>query len=112
MKQLGEFTLNIGSKKQMPVEVLIDNENTIVLIDCTCCEEYLSRRLPGGVLILIASALKKYFKTRGMRNIDVNVSNLQMRRIYKGLIDEADLSEMIEILEQAVTKFTKKRKKK
>jgi len=112
MKQLGEFTLNLASKKQMPVEVLVDNENTVILIDCTCCEEYLSRRLPGGVLILIASALKNYFKARGMRNIDVNVSSLQMRRVYKGQIDETDLPEMIEILEQAVTKYTKKRKKK
>jgi hypothetical protein len=35
-----------------------------------------------------------------------------MRRVYKGQIDETDLPEMIEILEQAVTKYTKKRKKK
>jgi hypothetical protein len=112
MKQLGKFTLNLGSKKQMPVEVLVDGENTIILIDCTCCEEYLSRRLPGGVLILIASALKKYFKAHNMRNIDVNVSDLQMRRTYKGLIDESNLQEITEILEQAVIKFTKKRKKK
>ncbi|MFW9926182.1 MAG: hypothetical protein ACFFDM_05375 [Candidatus Thorarchaeota archaeon] len=112
MKQLGEFTLDLGSKKHMPVEVLIDNENTIILIDCDCCEEYLSSRLPGGVLIPIASALKNFFKTRGMRNIDVNVSGVQMRRTYKGLMEEADLPEMTEILEQAVYNFTKKRKKK
>lgn len=112
MKQLGEFTLNLGSKKHMPVEVLVDTENTIILIDCKCCEEYLSRRLPGGVLILIASALKNYFKARGMRNLDVNVSGVQMRRIYKGLIEETDLPELTEILEQAVHKFTRKRKKK
>ncbi|MHA2359201.1 MAG: hypothetical protein ACXAB5_02930 [Candidatus Thorarchaeota archaeon] len=112
MKQLGEFTLNLGAKKHMPVEVLVDTENTIILIDCNCCEEYLSRRLPGGVLIPIASALKNYFKARGMRNIDVNVSGVQMRRTYKGMIEATDLPEMTETLEQAVAKFTKKRKKK
>lgn len=112
MKRLGEFTLNLGAKKQMPVEVLVDNDNTIILIDCKCCEEFLSRRLPGGVLIPIASALKNYFKAHGMRNIDVNVSGVQMRRTYKGQIDETDLPELTETLEAAVYKFTKKRKKK
>jgi len=112
MKQLGEFTLNLGAKKHMPVEVLVDSENTIILIDCNCCEEFLSSRLPGGVLIPIASALKNYFKARGMRNIDVNVSGVEMRRTYKGVIAETDLPEMTEILEQAVNNFTKKRKKK
>ena len=112
MKRLGEFTLNLGAKKQMPVEVLVDNDNTIILIDCNCCEEFLSRRLPGGVLIPIASALKNYFKAHGMRNIDVNVSGVQMRRTYKGLIEETDLPELTVTLEAAVDKFTKKRKKK
>ncbi|MFW9810655.1 MAG: hypothetical protein ACFFE6_14870 [Candidatus Thorarchaeota archaeon] len=112
MKRLGEFTLDLGAKKHMPVEVLVDNENTIILIDCNCCEEYLSSRLPGGVLISIASALKSFFKIRGMRNIDVSVSGVQMRRTYKGLIEDADLPAMNETLEQAVVAFTKKRKKK
>ena len=112
MKQLGEFTLDLGHKKYMPVEVLVDNENTLILIDCNCCEEFLSRRLPGGVLIPIASSLKTFFETRGMRNIDVNVSGVLMRRTYKGLMDISDLPEMTKELEDAVSKFTRKRKKK
>jgi hypothetical protein len=112
MKQIGEFSLSLGARKHMPVEVLVDTENTIVVIDCNCCEEYLSSRLPGGVLMPIASALKSFFKDRGMRNIDVNVTGLQMRRTYKGLIDETALPEINKILDQAVTKFKKKRKKK
>ncbi|MFW9963023.1 MAG: hypothetical protein ACFFCX_05655 [Candidatus Sifarchaeia archaeon] len=111
MKQLGEFTLDLGRKKQMPVEVLVDNENTLILIDCNCCEEFLSRRLPGGVLIPIATALKTFFESHGMRNIDVNVNGLLMRRTYKGVMNEADLPEMTKELENAVSKFTKKRKK-
>jgi rhodanese-related sulfurtransferase len=110
MKQLGEFTLKLSSKREMPVEILTDNENTIIVIDCRCCEEYLSRRLPGGVLIPIASALKTFFGDRGMRNIDVNVSGIRMRRTYKGLMDDADVLQMIKELEKAVTKFTRKKK--
>ena len=112
MKQLGKFTLNLGQKKQMPVEVLVDSDNTLILIDCNCCEEYLSSRLPGGVLIPIASSLKTFFESRGMRNIDVHVSGVLMRRTYKGIMDKADLPEMTKELENAVNKFTRKRKKK
>jgi hypothetical protein len=112
MKQLGEFTLDLGHKKHMPVEVLVDNDNTLILLDCNCCEEFLSRRLPGGVLIPIASALKTFFENRGMRNIDVNVSGVLMRRTYKGIMDPNDLPEMIQELEQAVNRFTRRRKKK
>ncbi len=111
MKQLGEFTLDLGHKKHMPVEVLVDNDNTLILIDCNCCEEFLSRRLPGGVLIPIASALKNFFGKRGMRNIDVNVSGVLMRRTYKGIMDPTDLPEMTKELEIAVSKFSRKRKK-
>jgi hypothetical protein len=111
MKQIGEFTLDLGKKKFIPVEVLVDNDNTLILIDCNCCEEFLSRRLPGGVLIPIATALKTFFETRGMRNIDVNVSGVLMRRTYKGIMDVADLPEMTRELEQAVNNFTRKRKK-
>ena len=111
MKQLGEFTLDLGRKKLMPVEVLTDNENTLILIDCNCCEEFLSRRLPGGVLIPIASALKTFFESRGMRNVDVNVNGVLMRRTYKGIMNEADLPEMTLVLETAVNSFTRRRKK-
>jgi hypothetical protein len=110
MKQLGNFTLRLDSKKEMPVEVLIDQENTIVLIDCHCCEDFLSSRLPGGVLIPIASALKTFFGTRKMRNLDVNVSGPTMRRTYKGLVESSDLEEMTRLLEEAVRKFSTKKK--
>ncbi len=112
MKQLGGFTLDIGQKKHMPVEVLVDNENTLILIDCSCCQDNLVRRLPGGVLIPIATSLKTFFGNRGMRNIDVTVSGVMMRRTYKGMMDESDLPEMTKELEEAVSKFTRKRKKK
>jgi hypothetical protein len=110
MKQLGNFTLRLESKKDMPVEVLLDQENTIILIDCRCCEDFLSSRLPGGVLIPIASALKTFFGARKMRNLDVHVSGSIMRRTYKGLIESSQLDEMNALLEQAVDKFTQKKK--
>lgn len=112
MRRLGTFTLELGKKKEMPVEVLVDSESTILLIDCKCCREFLSSRLPGGVLIPIASALKGFFGSRGMRNTSVNVNGVMMRRTYKGIIDEAEILEMTRNLEEAVEKFTMKRKSK
>ncbi len=110
MKRLGEFTLKLGSKREMPIEILADNDNTIVVIDCRCCEEYLSSRLPGGVLIPIASTLKTFFGERGMRNIDVTVSGIRMWRTYKGLMNDVDFPLMIKELESAVHKFARKKK--
>ena len=110
MKQIGEFTLSLSSKREMPVEVLLDRENTIVLIDCQCCEEYLASRLTGGVLSPIASALKTFFGEKGMRNLDVSVNGNMMRRTYKGLMDKEDLPIMTKELEKAVKKFTRKKK--
>ena len=113
MKRLDEFPLQLGSgrstKKQIPVEVLVDQENTIVLLDCECCKELLARRLPGGVLIPIATTLKTFFESRGMRNIGVRVSGTLMRRTYRGVIDESLLPEMKKQLQTAVAKFTKHR---
>jgi hypothetical protein len=94
----------------MPIEVLLDKEDTMIMIDCHCCEEYLASRLPGGVLIPIASSLKNFFGEKGMRNLDVNVSGTMMRRTYKGLMDQEDIPEMMKELEKAVKKFTKKKK--
>jgi len=113
MKRIGEFELQIGrsSRKQIPVEVLVDSENTTILLDCGCCEELLANKLPGGVLIPIASAMKNYFESLGMRNINVRVSGVLMRRTYKGLITQEHVPELREVLDSAVTKFTKKRKK-
>ena len=110
MKLIGKFTLKLGSKREMPVEVLLDNENTIIMIDCHCCEENLARRLPGGVLIPIASALKTFFGEKSMRNLEVNVSGLVMRRTYKGLMKLDDIPEMTKVLEVAVKKFTRRKK--
>jgi hypothetical protein len=110
MKKIGEFTLNLSSKREMPIEVLLDNENTIIMIDCHCCEEYLSSRLPGGVLIPIASALKNFFGDKSMRNLDVNVNGTMMRRTYKGLMNQDDIPEMTKELESAMKKFTRKKK--
>ncbi|MFX0108459.1 MAG: hypothetical protein ACFE7R_09265, partial [Candidatus Hodarchaeota archaeon] len=84
MKRLGKFDLSIGSsvlptrssKKKMGVEVLVDLQNTTVLLDCSCCENLLANKLPGGVLIPIATAMKTFFKERGMRNLDVRVSGV------------------------------------
>jgi len=110
MKRIGEFTLNLSSKREMPIEVLLDNENTIIMIDCHCCEEFLSSRLPGGVLIPIASALKNFFGDKGMRNLDVNVNGNMMRRTYKGQMNQDDIPEMTKELENAMKKFTRKKK--
>ncbi|MGQ4910708.1 MAG: hypothetical protein ACP6KW_00930 [Candidatus Thorarchaeota archaeon] len=110
MKLLDTFILDLGKKREMPVEVLVDTESTIVLLDCKCCREFVSSRLPGGALIPIASALKAFFESRGMRNTSVNVNDFTMRRTYKGVVDKSDLPELTEILEQAVAKFTKRRK--
>ncbi|MHA1614942.1 MAG: hypothetical protein ACTSYJ_08865 [Candidatus Thorarchaeota archaeon] len=110
MKLIGKFTLKLGSKREMPVEILLDNENTIIMIDCHCCEENLARRLPGGVLIPIASALKTFFGEKTMRNLEVNVSGLVMRRTYKGLMGLDDIPEMTKVLEAAVKKFTRRKK--
>ena len=63
MKSLGKFDLQFKSdrsKKIIPVEVLVDQENTIVLLDCSCCVELISSRLPGGIMIPIASSLKEF----------------------------------------------------
>ena len=94
----------------MPIEVLHESENTIIMINCQCCEEFLASRLPGGVLIPIASALKTYFGAKGMRNLDVNVSGTMMRRTYKGQMAADDIPDMTKELEAAVKKFTRTKK--
>ena len=113
MKTLVKFDLRFksdGSKKIMPVEVLVDRENTFVILDCKCCKNIISRRLPGGVLIPISTTLKKFFETNGMRNISVNVSDHIMTRTYRGVIDSALIPDMEKLLEKRVAQFSKKRK--
>ncbi len=115
MKKLGEFELQFkedGKQKTMPVEVLVDRENTIVVLDCNCCQDMISSRLPGGVMIPIASTLKTFFETHGMRNLGVRVSGSVMRRTYKGLADETFVPDMKKELEESVSTFSKRRKKK
>jgi len=114
MKKLGEFELqfkDVGGQKTMPVEVLVDRENTIVVLDCNCCQELLSSRLPGGVLIPIASTLKAFFETHNMRNLTVRASGTLMRRTYKGLADESFIPDMRAELERSVAEFSKRRKR-
>jgi hypothetical protein len=116
MKRLGGFDLRLerslrSSKKSIPVEVLVDSENTIIELDCSCCEDLLARRLPGGVLIPIASSLKSFFGTKDMRNLEVRVNGTLMRRTYKGICKENAVPEIRDTLEGAVAKFNKKRKK-
>ncbi|MFW9889398.1 MAG: hypothetical protein ACFFER_14515 [Candidatus Thorarchaeota archaeon] len=116
MKRLGRFDLRLErsfrpSRKSIPVEVLVDTENTVIVLDCSCCEELLASRLPGGVLIPIASSLKTFFGTKDMRNIDVQVNGTLMRRTYKGICMEDSVPEIKSLLEDAVSKYNKKRKK-
>ena len=114
MKKLGEFSLRFkeaGNQKTMPIEVMVDRENTTVILDCDCCQETLSSRLPGGILIPIASTLKKFFEENGMRIVRVRTSGSMMRRTYKGVMNEELLPEMITHLEKRVSEFSKKRKK-
>ena len=113
MKSLAKFDLRFksdGSKKIMPVEILVDNESTFVILDCKCCKDIISRRLPGGVLIPISSTLKTFFENNSMRNISVNVSKHIMTRTYRGVIDSALIPEMQKLLEKRVSQFSKKRK--
>ncbi|MHA2351241.1 MAG: hypothetical protein ACXADL_16615 [Candidatus Thorarchaeota archaeon] len=130
MKKVGGFELYLdetslnddGSRKQISVEVQVGTENTAVLLNCECCEELLSSRLPGGVLIpiastlkslfksKIASTLKSLFKSKGMRNIDVETTGTLMTRVYRGVIKKPFVSEMKQNLEIAVNKFSKKRR--
>jgi len=115
MKRLGGFDIRLEksfgfSGKRIPVQILVDQENTIVTLDCGCCEELLANKLPGGVLIPIASALKLYFKERGMRNIGVGVNGTLMRRTYSGVANEEIIPEMRGLLREAVSSFSKKRK--
>lgn len=119
MKQVASFALrldngNSGSRKesgiQIPVQVLIDDANTIVVLDCQCCRDLLASRLPGGVLMPIASALKEFFAGQGMRNVGVKASGSLMRRTYKGVIDGSAVGDMKRLLENAVSEFSSRRR--
>ncbi|MHA2378447.1 MAG: hypothetical protein ACXADS_04160 [Candidatus Thorarchaeota archaeon] len=115
LKRLGNFDLRLEksfgfSGRRIPVQILVDQESTIVLLDCRCCEELLANKLPGGVLIPIATALKIYFEGRGMRNVDVSMNGTLMRRTYAGVADETIVPEMRSQLKEAVSRFNKRKK--
>jgi hypothetical protein len=119
MKQVANFALRLNngnarlskqSDIRIPVQVLVDEANTVVVLDCQCCKELLASRLPGGVLIPIASALKGFFEAHGMRNVGVKASGSLMRRTYKGVIDGSAVNEIKKVLENAVSEFSSKRK--
>ncbi len=119
MKRIGTFDLVLNDnqlsslrsfkKKRIPVEILVDRENTLVILDCACCRDLLASKLPAGVLIPIVSTLKSFFEERGMRNIEVRVSGDTMRRTYNGQVDESIVTPLKNALQDAVTQFIKRK---
>jgi len=110
MKKLDQFDLQFrfsGSERVMPVEVFVERGSTIVVLDCSCCEEMITSRLPGGVLIPIASSLKDFFEEREMRNIKVSMTGTSMMREYSGVLDTSQVPEMKSVLENSISKFSK-----
>ncbi|MBD3405365.1 MAG: hypothetical protein GF411_04400 [Candidatus Lokiarchaeota archaeon] len=119
MNQIATFVLDLdtgalsrirGSEKRIPVKVLVDYQNTYVVLDCECCPELLASRLPGGVLIPIASSLKTFFEEHNMRNIAVDVDGNKMTRTYRGNIEAEVIDAMEEQVQNAIIQFMKKRK--
>ena len=114
MNKVGAFDLHLekGRKaRAIKVEVFTDAQDTIIRLDCGCCPELLASKLPGGVIIPIASTLKIFFENMGMRNLEVNVDRdaNTMERIYRGLIDKKLYGEMKQQLTKAVKNFNNKR---
>lgn len=116
-EQLGSFDVPLPdsltginkSADSMPIKVLLEDGKTVVSIDCSCCKELLSSRLPGGVLIPIASALKTFFERSGMRNLDVEVRGNVMRRIYEGEMEASMVETMASRVKHSVKEFARKR---
>ncbi|TXT55110.1 MAG: hypothetical protein BAJATHORv1_40019 [Candidatus Thorarchaeota archaeon] len=120
MNQIATFILDLetsplskirGSEKRIPVEILVDYENTYVILDCGCCPELLASRLPGGVLIPIASSFKTFFEKHNMRNVAVDVDGNKMTRTYRGNIEAEEVDSLRESVQTAIFDFMKKRKK-
>ena len=118
MKQLGEFQLEYseragriarGPKRRLPVEILVDLEHTVVLLDCGGCRDLLKNKLPGGVLIPIVSVFRTFFKSKSMRNLNVQVDGSIMKRTYYGVLDPSSIPELKEQLQLVVDKFSKRR---
>jgi hypothetical protein len=114
MNKVGAFDLHLEkgrNAKVIKVEVFTETEDTIIRLDCGCCPELLASKLPGGVIIPIASTLKIFFENLEMRNLEVNVdrdANI-MERIYRGIIDKSLYKEMKQQLTLAIKEFNSKR---
>ncbi|MEM2141791.1 MAG: hypothetical protein QXS20_09455 [Candidatus Thorarchaeota archaeon] len=118
MKQIALFDLRLdrplaavvkGSDRRLSVEVFVDTENTTIVIDCSCCRELLTNKLPGGALIPITSSLKRFFESRNMRNIGVRVSGNTMRRVYRGVLDPASIPELHNVLQESLDAYNRNR---
>lgn len=114
MKKVGVFDLHLEKGRNariIKVEVYTDSQDTIIRLDCGCCPELLASKLPGGVIIPIASTLKLFFENYGMRNLEVNVNRdaNTMERIYRGIIDKKMYQEIKQQLTKAVKRFNNKR---
>ncbi len=118
MKQLGSFALEFSdrkpgslrhSRKTIDIELFLDEDSTIVEVDCSCCPELLTNRLPGGILIPIASTMKLFFEAHGLRNIGVRVRGSTMTRKYRGHLDPQFIGEMKDLLQESIDEFSRKR---
>ena len=114
MNKVGAFDLHLEkgrNPKSIKVEVLTNSQDTIIRLDCGCCPELLASKLPGGVIIPIASTLKLFFEKIGMRNLEVNVDRdaNTMERVYRGIIDKSTYKEIKQKLTKAIKRFNNKR---
>ncbi len=119
MRRLGGFELHFEvrakgkrrtEKKTIPIDLFQDEDTTIVELDCSCCPDLLANRLPGGVLIPVASAFKSFFERHGLRNAGVRVRGTFMRRTYRGVLDPSLLPAMKREVEEAVMRFSSRRR--
>ncbi len=118
MRQIGKFLLEIpaGRRKwifktnqSIVVEVLVDNEHTHIVIDCSCCKNLLKNSLPRGAMIAIVSALREFFTQHQMKKVHVSVTKHVMHREYEGVIDAADIDELERAVVESIAKFEKKK---
>ncbi len=113
MKQLTSFELSFRQdrkERNMPVQVFLDNEHTVVVLDCECCPDAISNKLPGGVMISIAATLRDFFANRGMKNISVQMAGHEMWRTYSGNLSNDEVEIMRSALSTNISQFLKKRK--
>jgi hypothetical protein len=114
MNKVGAFDLSLEkgrNARKIKVDVFTDSQDTIIRLDCACCPELLASKLPGGVIIPIATTLKVFFENLEMRNLEVNVDrdfNI-MERIYKGILDKASFDDMKKKLIESIKLFNNKR---